>query len=279
MIEFNSVARWRMSDSMSGLEGRCILMTGVDARTLPAARAILSRLEGLSCRLVLQVDGADAGLDRLCDLARYVAKETRVFRDRPLGDDATTRFAAHAIQVLGGVDVVINLAALKGAEAEAGGDEVVVAPLRALLLTTRVVANRFKLTRARGTIVNVLLAGPLAGAEALAAALSRAELEAVTRREAHALAEHGIVVSAVVPDTGSALPGLGARADEPEDLVAEDGTCRPLAGVAGVARAVSLLAGGGRLSGLALTVDGAMLADVSAVTPERSRHDQPVEVR
>ena len=183
------------------------------------------------------------------------------------------------MQALGGVDVVINLAALMGASSESGSDEAVLAPLRMLLSTTRVAANRFKLTRTHGSIVNVLLAGPLSGAEALAAALSRAELEAMTRREAHALAEHGIVVSAIVPDTGSALPGLGPRADEPEDIFAEGSACRPLTGAEGVARAVVMLAGGRRLSGLALTVGGAVLADVPAAASEHARHGHPVGVR
>jgi len=76
------------------------------------------------------------------------------------------------------------------------------------LLTTRVVANRMRLTLTEGLVLNVMtMPATHTAGEAALAGVARATLAAFTRREAENWAENGIRVNAIGPRAATSEGG------------------------------------------------------------------------
>jgi len=206
-------------------------MTDLDApqRNLQGRRAIITgagRGIGLACArrfvaegcavLLVDVDGA-AGEVAATELGGAGGKVAFHAADlsRP---EAISGIVEAAVEILGGVDVLVNNAGILGAADffDLTGevfDRVLAVNLRAPLLLTQAVARRMRDQGTGGAVVNLSsINAVLNGPNSLAYSVSKGGLNQLTRSCAIALAPFGIRVNGVGPGTiateMAALAGL-----------------------------------------------------------------------
>jgi 3-oxoacyl-[acyl-carrier protein] reductase len=211
----------RTAPAPGRLEGKRAIITGA-ARGIGAAIAATYRREG--AELVL--------LDREVDVchataARLGAKALAVDLADPA---ATAQVMHHAIEHLGGVDVLVNNAGiLRFAPlleiTVDDWDATFDINVRAMLVTTQVAARRM-IADGGGTIVNMASMGGKVGSPNQAHyAASKAAVISLTRVSAMELGPHAIRVNCICP--GYVLTEMGAATRTPE-MVAKWASMSPL---------------------------------------------------
>jgi NAD(P)-dependent dehydrogenase (short-subunit alcohol dehydrogenase family) len=212
----------RTAPARGRLEGRTALVTGA-ARGIGAAIAAALRREG--ARLALMDRD-----DELCRRQAEVLDAVPVTVD--LADPVSTRDATqHAIDELGGVDVLVNnagilrFAPLLDITVE-DWDATFDVNVRSMLVTTQVAARAMIDQGRGGAIVNMASMGGKVGSPKQAHyAASKAAVISLTRVAAMELGEHGIRVNCICP--GYVLTEMGAATRTPE-MVAEWSSMSPL---------------------------------------------------
>jgi NAD(P)-dependent dehydrogenase (short-subunit alcohol dehydrogenase family) len=240
-------------------------LSGARAVVTGAARGI-----GAAIAARLHAEGATvAVLDRLEDAARSTAAALDgVAVPADLSDPAAAaRATAEAIELLGGVDVLVNAAGVLqlGPLLETSveqWDRVFAVNARAMLITMQGVAPAMIAAGRGGRIVNLAsMAAKSGGANEGAYAASKAAVVALTRAAAFEWGEHGITVNAICP--GYVLTEMGAATRTPEDVAAWSarsplGRLGDPEDVAGVACFLAS-ADGAYLTGQAINVTGGMI--------------------
>ena len=218
----------------------------------------------------LAADGAAVViLDRLRDPGKAVADEIGgSLVEVDLADPTATRAATEAaIDLLGGVDVLVNNAGLLGFGSVLGlgtdeWDEMFAVNVRPVLVTTQVTAAAMIAAGTGGRIVNMSsMAAKVGGAGQSHYAASKAAVAAFTRACAEELGPYGITVNCVCP--GYVLTEMGAATRTEADIAAWSSRS-PLGRLgepADVAGMVAFLAGpdGAYVTGQALNLTGGML--------------------
>ncbi len=182
------------------LAGKRVLLTGLTGSLgVELARAFAEH----RCRLILQSFEEGPEIMATAELAAQSAMDVRLFTGPLTASDAMVRFARDAVQSYGGVDCVVNLAAVPETSSAATEAEVetAVTDLLALpVLTSKVAANRMRTTLAEGTILNIVADTQRATPRAKAiGAIARSALATLTRNEAKVWAPAGIRLNAVAP--------------------------------------------------------------------------------
>jgi NAD(P)-dependent dehydrogenase (short-subunit alcohol dehydrogenase family) len=239
------------------LEGQRAIVTG-------GARGIGGRIAA-----TLAGEGADVIiLDRLVDEGLECANEIGGrYLEVDLSDaDSAKRATAEAVEVLGGVDVLVNCAGIFSRTALlelsiAEWDLLFAVNVRAMLITMQV-AGPAMIAAKSGRIVNLAsMAAKAGGAHEAAYAASKAAVVALTRSVAHEWGPHGITANSICP--GYVLTEMGADTRTPE-LMAGWAATSPLGrlgtveDVATVALFLSLPESG-YLTGQAINVTGGMV--------------------
>jgi len=172
-------------------------------------------------RLVLHVVNNEPETDAVVALLNETASDIKLYTDACQSPDEAVSFAQNAVQAFGSLDVVINMIPvttddLKGRASMADVEDMVSEKLILPLLTTRVVANRMRLTLTQGLVLNIMTM-PTAhtAGEAALAGVARATLAALTRREAENWAPQGIRINAIGPRS-AASEGGACLASEPD---------------------------------------------------------------
>lgn len=154
------------------------------------------------------------------------AQEVQVFSTKSVDADEVVRLVQRTAADFGGFDVVINLASFDASDVfavDCGSDveDVVASKLTTVMRATHVAANRMRLTRTEGAIVNIVTIDEQAGDRAvLLADAVRAMLGELTRGQAREWAEAGIRINSIGPQSSvSALLG-GATVPTDADFAA-----------------------------------------------------------
>lgn len=204
------------------LSGRRVIITGA-ARGIGAAIATTFAAEGASLAL-LDRDGD--GVRRTAEALGAAAFTV------DLADPAqATAVTEQAIDALGGVDVLVNNAGILLFSplleiTVDDWDRTFAVNLRAMLLTTQVVAKAMIAAGSRGAIVNMASMGGKIGSPNQAHyAASKAGVISLTRVSAMDLGTHGIRVNCICP--GYVLTEMGAATRTPE-MVAKWSAMSPL---------------------------------------------------
>lgn len=192
------------------LAGVRTLITGLSPECgVDVARAFADH----KARLVLHVGECSPETDALLPLLNETAWDIKLFTDACQSSDEAVRFAQNAVQAFGGLDVVINMIPvtaddLRDRVSIADVEDMVSEKLTMPLLTTRVVANRMRLTLTEGLVLNVMtMPATHTAGEAALAGVARATLAAFTRREAENWAENGIRINAIGPRAATSEGG------------------------------------------------------------------------
>lgn len=174
-------------------------------------------------RMVIQSPEASPEIAVLASVLAQTADEIKLYNDAIEPGEGAVRFAQTAAQVFGGLDAVINLVTVTGAEMEdlasvADVEALATAKLLDAALITKVAANRMRLTWTEGMVLNVIkMAPPATPAEAAIAGVLRTALATMTRKEAEEWSGQGIRINAIGPrallKTGSAGACLTSEAD------------------------------------------------------------------
>ncbi len=182
------------------LAGQRILVTGVET-TLGVE--IVRMLAEQRCCLVLAAAEDTSEIRTLAEIVAPSALELRLFTGPFPDHDAMIRVARDAMQTLGGIDVVINLAEVGEPLPHAGPPEIerMVSSLLAMpCLVSRIAANRMRTTLRAGAIINIVTGRPNASPRTrLVARIAQSALAAFTRKEAAELATVGIQLNAIAP--------------------------------------------------------------------------------
>lgn len=209
------------SEIVRELAGARVLLTGLSAASgVDVARAFAD----IKARLVVHTTDLSPEITALVALLSQSANEIKLYTDPISSAEASVSFAQAAAQAYGGLDVVINLAAIAAADmagvaSERDVEALVAAKLTPLAHLTRVTANRMRVVLNEGLILNVMtMPHPSNGREAAIASYARAALAAMTKSEAHAWASQGIRVNAVGPRvvSGGAKPDGACITNEPD---------------------------------------------------------------
>jgi NAD(P)-dependent dehydrogenase (short-subunit alcohol dehydrogenase family) len=212
-----SVIEPELASSVYGeLAGARVLITGLRASGgVDVARSFADH----RARLIIQTDDLSPELVELTAHLGEHASEIRLF-DEPLDcQESAVRLAQKSATAYGGFDVVVNFIDARPPRGLPGDfDEIsdyVSDTLLPATLVTRVAANRMRLMRTEGSILNIVSMPPPANARARAlSSVVRATLSDLTRREAQTWADAGIRVNAIGPRSAD---GLGhCLASEPE---------------------------------------------------------------
>lgn len=205
------------------LAGKRVLITGL----APDAGVDLARgFADHKCRLVLQTREDSPETDALITLLAEAACETEIFNSDLTDGNAAVAFAQGSAQILGGLDVAINLITVTSEDlaGRASLDEIealVSDKLLSATLMTRVIANRMRLTLTEGLVLNVvLMASPKSEAERAFAGILRTALASITRREAQEWADKAIRINAVGPKGAMDAADNGACLGSGPDLAA-----------------------------------------------------------
>lgn len=245
-----------MTTSMTRLTGATAIVTGGVGGI---GAAIVRRLVDEGAAVVILDLAGDASAARAAEMgARFLPVD--------LADPVDTRAAvAQAVDLLGGVDVLVNCAGvfrlvpvLEITDAE--WDRVMNINARGTLLTMQAVAP-VMIERGGGRIVNLAsMAAKAGGAMEAHYAASKSAVVALTRAAAIEWGGHGVTVNAICPGYVLTEMGAGTRTAE---QVAEWTAKSPLGRLGepdDVAGLVAYLAtDGGYVTGQALNVTGGMV--------------------
>jgi NAD(P)-dependent dehydrogenase (short-subunit alcohol dehydrogenase family) len=198
------------------LVGRRVLITGITSvQGCDMVRAFAEH----RTRLYLQLDEETPETQAMLEMAAPLAAELAVSNNVAQDADAQMHFARGAFAAFGGFDAVVNLVSLAPQADMPASQAAIERRIGDLMagpcLISRVAANRMRLTRTEGLILNVACltraADPRLGTFA---ALAKATLAAMTRREAEDWTGEGIRINAIAPSVAlGALPRLSGEAD------------------------------------------------------------------
>jgi len=197
---------------MTALAGRRAVVTGA-SRGIGAA--IAQALDRAGARVVLVARGEAA----LAEVAAGLVHDPVVLAGDLADPETPARIAAHAVQALGGVDILVNNAAVAArvatVDTDAGLiDRLLATNVRAPLL---LIGALIPAIPRGGSIINVSSVSALVGTPRRAAyAASKGALDAATRSLAMELGPDGIRVNSVAPGvvdtamwaTNKAVPGV-----------------------------------------------------------------------
>jgi NAD(P)-dependent dehydrogenase (short-subunit alcohol dehydrogenase family) len=183
------------------LEGRTAIVTGA-GRGIGRALATRLAADGASV-LIADIEGYDAAA---AELAKNGARALGLRVDIS-SESETARMAEHALAAFGGIDILVNNAAMFATVKIGPFEEISVAEWKRLLeinvlgvaLCCKAVTPHMR-TRRSGRIVNIASAAPLKGVpEFLHYISSKGAVIAMTRGLARELGKDGITVNAVAP--------------------------------------------------------------------------------
>lgn len=236
---------------MTVRDGQRVIVTGGAGGI---GSAIVARFASEGASVVVLDRAADPGGAHVaCDLA---------------DPEDARRAVAEAVQMLGGVDVLVNCAGVFQSApllqiTVADWDRILDVNARGTLLTMQAVAP-VMMTAKHGAIVNIAsMAAKAGGGGEGHYAASKAAVIALTRAGAQEWGCHGITVNAICP--GYVLTDMGAATRTPQDVAAW--TARSPLGRLGVpddvAGVTAFLASpaGSYLTGQAINVAGGMIMD------------------
>lgn len=187
-------------DGVLALAGKRVLITGVEG-ALGVDMACGMAEQRTRLVLVANDDGPES--DATAELAVQNALEVRLFTGPFPENEHKLRLVRATMQCFGGIDCVINLARIgaPSPDADAAAVERQVTDCLALpVLATKIAANRMRMMKIAGSIVNVVTVDRGAPAAAhLVGTIARSSLAAFTRGEARSAAEDGIRINAIVP--------------------------------------------------------------------------------
>ena len=190
------------------LAGRRVLVTGVQGAI---GVELVRMLAEQRASLVLAAAVASPELQALAEIVAPDAMELRLYTGPFADHEAMIRFARTAVQALGGIDIVINLAEVGEPPANASERDIgdMVTDLLALpCLVSRIAANRMRTTLTQGAIINVVTSAPGSSRRArLVANIARSAIAALTRTEAQSHAKDGLRINAIAP--ADTLAGRG----------------------------------------------------------------------
>ncbi len=193
--------------------GARVLITGLGHKNgVDVARAFAEH----KTRLVIQSADTAPEFSALVPLLADNAQEMQLYNETIASSDAAVRLAQTAAQLLGGLDVVINLVSatreeLAGLETLEEIEDLASEKLLAPTLITQVAGNRMRLTWSEGLILNVVdMPSPETAEEAAIAGVLRATLTSITQAEAKKWADDAIRVNAVGPRALLRTPTDGA---------------------------------------------------------------------
>lgn len=187
----------RAPTGVDGIDGRVAMVTGA-SRGIGAA--IARRLDGAGARVVLVARDADA----LGAVAEDLSRDPVVLPADLSHTDEVSRVASEAVELAGGVDVLVNNAAAAArrplAETDAGLiDRLYAVNVRAPLLLIAALVPVMA-GRGAGAIVNLSSVSGIRGApHRVAYAATKGALDAATRTLAMELGPLGIRVNSVAP--------------------------------------------------------------------------------
>lgn len=212
-----SVIEPELASSVYGeLAGARVLITGLKASGgVDVARSFADH----RARLILQTEDLSPELIELAAHLSESACEIKLFDEQIDCQQSAVRLAQKSATAYGGFDVVVNFIDARPPRGNlADFDEIsdfVSETLLPATLVTRVAANRMRLMRTEGSILNIVTMPPAADARTRAlSSVVRATLADLTRREAQAWADAGIRINAIGPRSAD---GLGhCLASEPE---------------------------------------------------------------
>ena len=209
-----------------GLAGKRVLITGA-SRGVGSAIARAFAAEG--CRLVLQFRASEDAMRQIAEEIGDKAAGLRVFQCDFRDKGAVERFTRTAITAYGGLDIVIDNAALAANSLpEQPGPDDFDAALELMLETSHslsvAAASEMRRTRTRGAIVHVTAVPPGETTARYAYyAMTRSVLERMTRDQAADWWDAGIRVNTLSPGLrmGKSALGVGTNADAESVELAE----------------------------------------------------------
>ena len=182
--------------------GARVLITGLSHKNgVDVARAFAEH----KTRLVIQSSDTAPEFTALVPVLADEAQDMKLYNESITTNDGAVKLAQNAAQVLGGLDVVINLVSvtreeLAGRESLEAIEDLASQKLLAPTLISQIVGNRMRLTWSEGLILNVVhMPAPETPEEAAIAGVLRAALTAITQDEAKKWADDAIRVNAVGP--------------------------------------------------------------------------------
>ena len=193
--------------------GARVLITGLSHRLgVDVARAFAEH----KTRLVIQSADTSPEFAALVPLLANDAQDMQLYNEAINPGDGGVRLAQKAAEVLGGLDVVINLVSVShedmmGRRSFDDLEDLVSDKLLAPTLITRVVANRMRVTWSEGLILNVVqMPAPKTAEQAAIAGVLRAALTAMTQDQSKKWADEAIRVNAIGPRALVKTPTDGA---------------------------------------------------------------------
>lgn len=200
--------------------GARVLITGLSHTAgVDVARAFAEH----KTRLVIQSADTSPEFAALIPVLAHDAQDMQLYNDTISSSEGAVRLAQTASEVLGGIDVVINLVSvsrddLVGRESLDAIEDLASEKLLTPTLITQVIANRMRLTWSEGLILNVIhMPSPETAEEAAIAGILRAAITAITQDEAKKWADDAIRINAVGPRAVLRTPTDGAcLAGDPE---------------------------------------------------------------
>lgn len=187
------------------LIGSRVLVTGAQGQF---ANDVLFRFAEARARLAIITTG---NTEITAEARKKLAQEALSVRFLPeagAAPDALSLVRA-AVQCFGGIDCVVNIVAIDEQELQSAADaERQIGDLLALpCLATRIAANRMRVMRTAGSILNIVTSTRALSRRGKAAAdVVRGLLGAFTRAEARTWAADGIRVNAIAPGLSDAAP-------------------------------------------------------------------------
>jgi 3-oxoacyl-[acyl-carrier protein] reductase len=196
------VARELASEAYPELAGARVVVSGLSTTLgVDLARGFADR----KARLFVQAPERSPEMVELAALLASSAGDLTLI-DVPFGaSQSATRFAQRAAETFGGIDTVVNLAAISQPELDAVAsehdiEELIVAKLSPLREITTVAANRMALTWSEGSILNAIMApAPRSGRDAAILGMARQALAAMTADLARQWAGDVVRINAVGP--------------------------------------------------------------------------------
>jgi 3-oxoacyl-[acyl-carrier protein] reductase len=203
------------------LEGVRVLLTGLTStQGVDVARAFAD----VKARLVVHTSELGPEMTSLVALLSQSASEMKLFTGTVASSAAAVQLAQNAAKAFGGLDVVVNIVSISGAEmasveSEREVEDLVAAKLTAMTHITQVTANRMRVVLSEGSVLNVLMMPKAMNARQSAiACVARSALAAITRGEAKAWAGEAVRINAVGPRVE--LENSGACLTNEPDLAA-----------------------------------------------------------
>lgn len=216
-MSMSVIVRSCESVALPELAGARVLITGLTSSSgFDVARAFADH----GARLVIQSPEDSPEMTELAAVLAENSSDIRLFNTPLESEQHAARLVQAVAQELGGLDAVINLAAVdagavQALETWADAEGLISDALRLPLRLTEVAANRMRLVWAEGSILNVVRMQDAVGGRAMMLAdVLRAELAELTRALARQWADQGIRINAIAPPSSIAAMAGEAQASD-----------------------------------------------------------------